>query len=369
MPFDSSGDAFCVQASSFEEDAEIKMRACDSANHKQMWFMDYYGQLRLRFNDEMCLIWKGKFLKMSSKCKKKKSPSAKSSKSKMEDAKYRFFIDEENNQISADRKDSLDLTHLGVPRKKILQAMRLFHPNPTNVEMNESINKFQLKWIISDASQTPSQVPSTSMNPSPAPSSIPSETPSECVDEEGWTVGGDSEFQNMTCAHIDGDPEKWCDLLQGISSTQNLSKSISEACCLCHGSTFKTTYPSTAPSSKPSISQLPTLHEYPSSEPSSQPSVCRDEPNWHFKTQKDDGTVVEVSCAMFGDNEELCEQFKDFEHEAKTPALACCICGGGDHQSVAPSTSPSSQPSSEPSFQPSVSSSKLRAHGMCTRLI
>lgn len=72
MPFDSSGDAFCVQASSFEEDAEIKMRACDSANHKQMWFMDYYGQLRLRFNDEMCLIWQGRALKMSSKCKKKK---------------------------------------------------------------------------------------------------------------------------------------------------------------------------------------------------------------------------------------------------------------------------------------------------------
>lgn len=352
MPFNSSGDPFCVEARSFAEGAEIYMRACDRANHKQMWFIDYHGQLRLRFNDQMCLIWVGRHLKLSTQCKKHKL--TKSEKSLKADT-YRFNINEERNEIYAERNDSSEFTHLGVPRKNIRGEMKLFHSDPVNAQENQSLDKFAIKWILRETSQSPSQVPSQSINPTAAPSAVPSDSPSECIDEEGWTVGGTSKFQNMTCVQIEEYPEKWCDLLQGISDTQNLGKSVSEACCACHGSTFKTTYPSLAPTLKPSVSQLPSLHAYPSSEPSSQPSVCRDEPNWHFKTKKDDGTVVEVNCDWFGDNADLCEQFKDSEYEAKTPYVACCICGGGDHQSVAPSSSPSSLPSSEPSSQPSKS--------------
>ena len=116
------------------------------------------------------------------------------------------------------------------------------------------------------------------------------------------------------------------------------------ACCVCGGGNHQSSAPSTS---------YPTLHAYPSTEPSTEPTACEDEPGWFFDTLKD-GTT-KLGCAAFESNpEELCKKFGEIEHNHKTAALACCICGGGDHQSVAPSSSPSLLPSSEPSIKPSI---------------
>jgi|AntRauTorckE5430_2_1112549.scaffolds.fasta_scaffold00299_9 hypothetical protein len=115
------------------------------------------------------------------------------------------------------------------------------------------------------------------------------------------------------------------------------------ACCECGGGNHQSSTPSTS---------NPTLHAYPSAEPSTEPTACTDEPGWFYDILND-GT--KLGCTAFeGDPEDMCTRFGKFEHEHKTAALACCLCGGGDHQSVTPSSSPSLHPSSNPSINPSV---------------
>ena len=184
------------------------------------------------------------------------------------------------------------------------------------------------------------------------PSSQPSSSPSVCMDEPGWVVGGNSLFSGMNCTDIEGHIEGWCDFIQNLSNSSYDGKSISEACCDCDGGDHQTTFPSLSPTNSPSISQHPSMHAYPSVAPSSQPSVCVDESDWYF-LKNEDG--VELGCDWLGNNAHLCEQFESLEYKAKTVSLACCICGGGDHQSVSPSESPTTLPSSEPSQMPSVS--------------
>ena len=121
------------------------------------------------------------------------------------------------------------------------------------------------------------------------------------------------------------------------------AKIISMACCSCGGGDHQSSAPSTS---------HPTLHAYPSAQPSAQPSTCRDEPGWHFDKTVDG---IEMGCeALEGNPEKLCAQFASFEYKQKTVALACCVCGGGDHKSVAPSSNPTAIPSKEPSMEPSV---------------
>ena len=345
----SSNGEWCLQPEKLEARSYLQMSPCDSiTNFSQWFFLDSDKTLHLSALPSLCVRSKMKKLILDD-C------DSKLFRFSFEDGTVEAIdYGKRNSKSGASSSSWL----LGVKPGDKLDGIHLFNSNK-NFE-----NKSLSLWQKIHASDSPSTAPS--MVPSTVPSDAPSSVPSECVDEEGWTVGGESKFQNMTCSDIDANPEHWCGLLQGISDTQNFGKGINEACCLCHGSTFKTTYPSLTPSSKPSVSQSPTLHAYPSSEPSSQPSQCVDEPGWHIKATMDDGTDVQVTCEWFGDNVNLCEQFKDCEYNAKTPALACCLCGGGDHQSVAPSTSPSSQPSAEPSFQPSVSSSKYCIlYGMC----
>jgi len=198
-----------------------------------------------------------------------------------------------------------------------------------------------------DPSSTPSSTPSLT------PSLTPSSQPSVCMDEVGWVVGGNSMYAGMHCADIATQVDDWCEVLQNLPDTANFGKSIAEACCDCGGGDHQTIFPSTSPSESPSTSNAPSMHAFPSSVPSSQPSVCVDEIDWYFD-ETEDGE--KLGCKALDANPlKLCEQFESFVHKAKTVLLACCVCGGGDHQSVAPSATPTSVPSSEPSGEPSVS--------------
>ena len=205
-----------------------------------------------------------------------------------------------------------------------------------------------------EPSAFPSDYPSA--KPSDAPSVQPSQQPSVCQDEPGWQVGGSSKFATMTCSDINGQVDGWCKLIQDIGDAQYAGKSISEACCDCGGGDHQVVSPSTSPTETPSESQEPSYHEFPSVEPSMQPSTCQDETGWHVVTQVlSDGTSIDVTCSWLGENENLCELFRDSYHDAKNVFLACCLCGGGDHRSVAPSGLPTTTPTSYPSSEPSIS--------------
>ena len=141
-----------------------------------------------------------------------------------------------------------------------------------------------------------------------------------------------------------------CTVQLFVSSSTSLTSNlywihtkVSQACCVCGGGDHQSSSPSTS---------HPTMHAYPTTTPSTEPSNCRDEPGWFFD-KKEDGT--ELGCsALDGDPAVMCERFGQIEHDYKTAALACCVCGGGDHQSVFPSSTPSSLPSTEPSTKPSI---------------
>jgi len=210
----------------------------------------------------------------------------------------------------------------------------------------------------SEPSKIPSVNPTThpSNHPSYQPSLQPSQQPSVCLDEPGWFVGGDSKFAGMNCTDINANITGWCGLIQGLDDTSYEGKSVSEACCDCGGGDHQIVFPSSSPTVQPSVSQEPSFHEFPSTIPSTQPSVCRDEPDWHFLTEILNGTqTIKINCSWLGDNDHLCEKFTDCYYNAKNVFLACCVCGGGDHFSVAPSSFPSLSPSAKPSFQPSIS--------------
>lgn len=137
-----------------------------------------------------------------------------------------------------------------------------------------------------------------------------------------------------------------------VLDSANFGKAINEACCICHGSTFKTTYPSLEPSSSPSVSSLPTIEPIPSSSPSD----CEDEPKWFFDLEH------RLGCAsIVKDPVHFCDVWKDVDYNGKTIMDACCLCKGGMHKSREPSIAPSfsqipSAPPTEtvaPSFLPS----------------
>eukprot|EP00979_Chaetoceros_neogracilis_P017510 scaffold10231_cov289-Chaetoceros_neogracile.AAC.1 len=166
-------------------------------------------------------------------------------------------------------------------------------------------------------SDEPSSLPSD--EPSSLPSLLPSSIPSLCIDEEGWTVG--------------------------VSDSTNFGKAIDEACCVCHGSTFKTTYPSSEPSALPTVSAIPTIEAIPSSSPTD----CIDEVNWYFDSEK------KLGCDALADPQyaDKCNRFRYIDYQGKTSTDACCICNGGIHQSREPSIYPSI--SQNPSVSPTVS--------------
>ena len=173
-----------------------------------------------------------------------------------------------------------------------------------------------------------------------------------CEDEVNWQVRGESIYEGMTCGMIH--TVKLCDLISKESDHTFNGKAINEACCICGGSMFGSTFPSTTPTTGPSISAKPSvISEGPSSFPSSQPSTCEDEPGWYFD-ECIDGT--RVGCELITGNPDLlCHQFSSIFYKDKNSYTACCVCDGGKHLSVSPSSSPSSLPTKLPSSLPTQS--------------
>jgi hypothetical protein len=159
----------------------------------------------------------------------------------------------------------------------------------------------------------------------------------------------------MSCGAIGGlnltlaDTDKYCAAIMELPDSSNMGKAIDEACCFCHGSTYKTTYPSGEPSGFPTLSSVPTIEAIPSS----QPSACFDEPDWYFNI------THQLGCdALVNDPVDKCQRFSTVEYMymEKVTYDACCICGGGIHHSTQPSDSPSTFPSDSPTNSPSSSS-------------
>ena len=67
-----------------------------------------------------------------------------------------------------------------------------------------------------------------------------------------------------------------------------------------------------------------------------------------------------ATCDWLGDDDRLCEQFKDYYFNGKNVYSACCVCGGGQHVTVSPSEEPSLSPSLQPSFPPTESQNPSR---------
>ena len=189
-------------------------------------------------------------------------------------------------------------------------------------------------------SDQPSLLPSD--QPSLSPSDEPSLSPSVCVDEEGWIVGGSSVYAGLTCTDFPSQSDKWCNAILQETDSINFGKAIDQACCVCHGSTFKTNFPSFEPSAFPSVSAVPTIEPIPSSSPTD----CIDEPNWYFDS------VNKLGCDAITESD-LCSRLANIDYQGKTVTAACCVCEGGTHKSRQPSIQPSI--SQTPSDVPSVS--------------
>ncbi len=116
-------------------------------------------------------------------------------------------------------------------------------------------------------------------------------------------------------------------------------------------STVPSTSPSELPSQSISLSSVPTRtpsaepSEKPSSSPSNSPSApasqCFDESDWNFY-ENNGCAVVEEAVAEMSD---FCDFIEHIVSNDKTVKQACCICNGGIHETVMPSTIPTGNPS------------------------
>jgi len=345
---DKTSRAFCLESSKKTEGATLNMRPCVENFLKQIWFMDTFGQLRLKANAFQCIIW-GEGLKLSPHCRSDHYPAFNGAKT------YQFNyiqVAHEAHEIKAVKKNSHKI-YLGIDGN---HRVALF-----NSRKDQHLSKWRLKWVVyeslepseeptSNPTAIPSSLPTTAPSTSPiampshSPTISPSLSPSECVDEEGWTVGGMSKYQGLHCTQISTDSEKWCIAIMAESDTATFGKTINEACCVCNGSTFKTTFPSLVPSSPPSASPAPTIEPIPSSSPTD----CEDEPDWYFNPNQ------HLGCkSIVDDPVDMCNRWKDHDYNGKTITDACCICNGGTHKSRMPSVEPSS--SQTPSASPTAS--------------
>jgi len=454
---DSTVRAFCLQATSLEENANFKINLCNETLKTQMWFKDNYDQIRPKEEKLQCIKWKeGNQLILSPACK-----------NDFLDA----FLDSKIYNFTFDfGEESCDQEEISIYAVKPTSAKKRYLGFNTGLHIklfskSSNTTKWKLKWAIYESqepslepsstptfSQMPSLLPTTSpssepsrnpstsptSNPSPSPtlsqgptnipsllpsdkpsilpsdepsdepsllpsedpslspsdepsvipsddpsktpsekpsilpsdepsdepsllpsedpslspsdepsvfpSDDPSTTPSECVDEEGWVVGGKSDYAGLTCSHISNSSESndFCSAILNQPDSANFGKTVNEACCICGGSTFKTTHPSLGPTSSPSLSSIPTIEPIPSS----QPSDCLNEPNWYFNVTHNLGCD---SIIVFAE-EDMCERFSNIDYDGKTVMEACCICGGGKHHSRQPSDAPSlsQMPSSLP---------------------
>jgi Periplasmic protein TonB, links inner and outer membranes len=122
-------------------------------------------------------------------------------------------------------------------------------------------------------------------------------------------------------------------------------------------SRYPSNEPSRYPSNEPSISPVDEPGRSPSNEPSYFPSICVDEPGWQ-SGGKGFMPLGGTTCAQMGNKTSYCDIFgtdSRYFFEGKSVGEACCLCGGSDFQTIAPSESPSFKPSisSSPSMVPS----------------
>ena len=181
-------------------------------------------------------------------------------------------------------------------------------------------SEFPTSQPSSIPSENPTLIPSS--EPSINPSDFPSLSPSVCVDEPNWTTfDPNGTWSGKTCTQI-GELLFWCSYLAQYT---NQGKSTYEACCFCGGGDHIPSAPSKSPSIVPSVS----------------PSQCVDDPDWYWDVSN--GYGCNVMSASFCSDPNV-----NVWYNGKNAYSACCICGGGDHTGVEPSSIPSSIPSSSP---------------------
>jgi hypothetical protein len=248
-------------------------------------------------------------------------------------------------------------------------------------------------------STNPSSAPSKEQSdaPSRAPSAVPSSSPS-CVDEVGWKhIDG---LFGFTCAQIatlstlpGGSVESAC---ATTLKAPYKGKANYEACCVCGGNDSRLVAPSEIPSGSPS--ELPSLSLSPSSDPtrspsgipsdapsgipsaapsgipsdvpsgipsdvpsgnpsetpslspssspSESPSQCFNEPDWRFyESETGNEYQCETVKALQVVMTDFCDFIDNIYYDGKNAKEACCVCNGGVHVTVKPSTIPSSNPS------------------------
>ena len=204
LHFDMSKRSFCVQADTMGEGATVGMIPCNSTKLSQLWFMDKFGQLRLKARDSRCLIWNDKgHLTMSSYCKSDIYEDFEGS------PKYPFEFKMDKKAIVAVRENKNRA--LGVSKNNKYAAMKLF----PMIGTNPSIYMFYLASVnYKPQSPTPSSLPSQS--------SAPSSFPSECINEPGWVVGGvDKLYAGLTCVDIaSSDVENLCKKIESIPDSR-----------------------------------------------------------------------------------------------------------------------------------------------------
>mmetsp|Transcript_16592 Transcript_16592/g.31431 ORF Transcript_16592/g.31431 Transcript_16592/m.31431 type:complete len:805 (+) Transcript_16592:127-2541(+) len=172
---------------------------------------------------------------------------------------------------------------------------------------------------------------------------------------DGVCHGGD--YNTLDCGWDSGDCEPPVPTVGAPSSSPSLRPSTTPT-----GNPSDA--PSISPTDDPSVipSSVPSI--YPSDQPSSQPSVpCVDEPGWQ-SGGKGFMPLGGTTCAQMGNRTSFCDIFMSdsrYFFAGKAVHEACCLCGGSDLQTIAPSESPSfkptvsSSPSMVPSIQPSLS--------------
>uniref|UniRef100_A0A7S3QC54 Uncharacterized protein n=1 Tax=Chaetoceros debilis TaxID=122233 RepID=A0A7S3QC54_9STRA len=162
-----------------------------------------------------------------------------------------------------------------------------------------------------------------------------------CYNAPNWIVNGTSPYKNLGCSDIDEiDPDlrdNLCGLLLGVYDEDYESMPVSEACCACGGGQGDNI-----------THYLVGGGDIEEKEPE-----CINEPGWFYATTQNG---VKMGCdAIAANPDELCAvaESVDTLGKRKPASLACCVCGGGIHQTMAPSSVPSSVPSLNPSLSPS----------------
>ena len=175
---DSTTRPFCLEASSFQENAFLKINLCNETSWKQMWYKDIYGQIRLENNvpnpDLHCIKWqKGNQLLMSPYCKSDLYNQFFNSKI------YKFHFDFGDTACDDPYNHGQKENAIFVVKAS---AKKFFLGIDTDLSVEliaetSNIPTWKLKWVIYE-SQEPSTEPSSKPSVSQKPSFQPTKTPS-----------------------------------------------------------------------------------------------------------------------------------------------------------------------------------------------